>query len=210
MSSAKCTSRMFLLAFAVASLSSRANVTAEVKRMVLTPVNRYILDFSHSEGGGLPGGNFDNIAFNLDLHESKRSISLRRGERSKDIIASYDFADCTKGQESLLQKPLDQLAPGQAAWVDYIDIEMIPFRQEGVKWAGGVCFGYRNAGGSWHWHLATTPLTLDAATDRVRARIWVKEGNIDALKLVFDQSVPSQPIRLVTVATRPGELGQRK
>jgi hypothetical protein len=191
---------------AITCLYSHTNAAAEAgaepKVMKLTPVDRYVLDFSESEDGGVPGGNFDNFAFNLDLREPVRKISVRRGEQGKDVIASYDYADCTRGQESLLQKPLSELAAGNATWVDYVDIEMIPLLQKNVEWAGGVCYGYRNPSGAWHWHLAATPLTYDPATDRVRARIWVKEANIDALKLVFDYSVPRQSVRSVTLTTR--------
>lgn len=176
--------------------------STEQRVMTLTPVDQYVLDFSGSQDGGILAGNFDNFAFNLDLSEPVRTISVRRGGQGKEVIVSYDFADCTKGQESLLERPLGELDAGNATWVDYVDIEMIPHPQKDLKWAGGVCYGYRNPSGGWHWHLAATPLTYDAATDRVRARIWVKEANIDALKLVFDQSVPRQSVRTVTIATR--------
>jgi hypothetical protein len=197
-----------LIAFAtVATLQSRPSTaqdpSSNERVMKLTPVEKYVLDFSPSEGGGVPGGNFDNFAFNIDPRQPVRKISMRAGDRRPDVIATYDYADCTKGQESLLEQPVRELAAGSAAWVDYVEIEMIPLAQRELKWAGGVCYGYRNPDGKWHWHLATTPLTYDPATDRVRARLWVKQANIDALKLVFDYSVPRQSVSSVTVATRP-------
>src|SRR5258706_412904 len=138
--------RLIVALVAVACLYSRtiaaAEAGAEPKVMKLTPVDRYVFDFSGSEDGGVPGGNFENFAFALDLRDSVRKIAVRRGEQRKDVIASYDFADCTKGQESLLQRPLTELAAGKATWVDYIDIEMIPISQKDLRWTGGVCFGY--------------------------------------------------------------------
>lgn len=189
----------------VTYLYSRTNAAAEQdanpKVMKLTPIDQYVLDFSDSEYGGIPGGRFNNFAFNLDLREPARKIFVGRREQRKDVIASFDYADCTKGQEPALERPLGELAAGKATWVEYVDIEMIPHPQKDLKWSGGVCYGYRNPSGAWHWHLAATPLTYDAATDRVRARIWLKE-NINALKLVFDYSVPRQSVSIVTLATR--------
>jgi hypothetical protein len=179
---------------------------AEPKVMTLTPGKQLVFDFAGSPNGGVSAGNFNNFAFGLDLQQPIRKIAIRPGEQRKDVIATYDYADCTKGQERLLEAPLGELAGGSATWVDYVDIEMMPFPQKDLKWEGGVCYGYRNPQKVWHWHLTTTPLTYDAGTNRVRARIWVKEANIDALKLVFDASVPRQYVRTVTVTTQPTKL----
>jgi len=191
---------------AVACFSSRAQ-SAQARSSkadaVVASEKKYVLDFSGSQDHGVPGGTFQNFAFNLDLNEPMRKISVRRDEKRKDLVATYDYADCTRGQESLLEKPMSGLAPGNSAWVDYVDIEMIPPTQRDLKWTGGVCYGYRKSGGGWHWNLSSTPLTYDSATGRVRARIWVKEANIDALKLVFDYSVPRQSVRTVTITTLP-------
>ena len=185
-----------------------ASATSET--MVLTPGKKYVLDFSNSPDRGVPAGNMNNFAFNLDLGQPVRKISVKRGEQRKDVIATFDYSACSKGQEPLLEKPLRELAPGNAAWVDYVDIEMIPHQQRDLKWTGGVCYGYRKPSGTWHWNLVATPLTYDATTDRVRARIWVKEADVDALKLVFDNSVPRQSVRTVTVTTQPAEAKSGK
>ena len=97
------------------------------------------------------------------------------------------------------------LAPGTATFVDYVDIEMIPTKQEDLIWSGGVCYGFRTTTG-WHWNLTSTPLTYDARAKLVRGRIWVKQPDVDALKLVFDYSVPTQSVRSVTVTTQPVQL----
>jgi hypothetical protein len=164
---------------------------------------KYVMDFSGSQNHGVSGGNFNNFAFKLDLHQAETKMSVPYGDQHRpDLVATYDYADCTPGQEFILEKPLRDLAPGDAAWVDYVDVEMIPFPQRGLKWAGGVCYGYREPGGKWHWNLTATPLTYDKASDRVRAHISVQRGPIDALKLVFDYSVPRQSVSNVTFTTR--------
>jgi hypothetical protein len=48
-----------------------------------------------------------------------------------------------------------------------------------------------------------TPLTHDTAGDRVLARVWIKEANVDALKFVFSKTIPRHFVRTVTVATLP-------
>jgi hypothetical protein len=167
-------------------------------------ISSHVLDLSASENRGVAAGNFLNFAFPLHLHEPTTRITVRSGDqRLADLVATFDYADCTKGQEFLLERPLGSLGPGDAAWVDAVEIEMIPLPQKDVPWSGGVCYGYRTPGGRWSWNLASTPLTYDAATDRVRARLSVQRGPIDALKLVFDGAVPRQYVSRVTVTTRP-------
>jgi hypothetical protein len=58
----------------------------------------------------------------------------------------------------------------------------------------------------WHWNLASTPLTYDATTKMMRGRIWVKQPDVDALKIVFDYSVPTQSVRSVKATTQPVKL----
>jgi len=160
---------------------------------------KYVLDLSGSQDRGVPAGSFNNLAFSLDTRQAVRKVSVKRGEQRNDFIQSYDYADCTKGQEVLLQKPLSGLAPGTPTWLDYVDVEMLPLAQKGVTWKGGVCYGYRKSGGAWHWNLTSTPLTYDSIKGRFRARIWVKEPDVDALKLVFDYAIPPQFVSNVTI-----------
>lgn len=181
---------------------SAAQTKEEVsKTMQYAPVEKHVIDFSESEGLGVPGGGFENFAFRLDLGQRVRKIAYKAGIVRKDLVASYDFSACSPGQEGLLEKPLGDLAPGTAAWVDYLDIEMLPLAQRDIKWEGGVCYGYRKPSGTWYWYLAPTALVYDAESDRMRARLWVKEADIDAIKLVFDASVPRRPVSRVVVTT---------
>jgi len=173
--------------------------------MVLSPGKKLAFDFSSSPNGGVPAGTFDNFAFVLDLNRPEQKLLIKPGEQRQDVIATYDYADCSRYQESLLERTVSGLARGTAAFVDYVDIEMIPTKQKGLIWSGGVCYGFRTSTG-WHWNLTSTPLTYDAKANLVRGRIWVKQPDVDALKLVFDYSVPTQSVRSVTVTTQPVEL----
>jgi hypothetical protein len=149
-------------------------------------------------------GRFNNFAFRLDVQRPTRKLSVPPGhQQTPDLVASFDYADCTKGQESLLERSLQNLAAGDPAWVDYVDVTVVPSSQRGLNWTGGVCYGFREPGGRWQWDLTSTPLTYDTASDRYIARIPVRRGPIDALKLVFDYSVPSLFVSTVSVTTRP-------
>jgi hypothetical protein len=173
--------------------------------MVLSPGQKLVFDFSGSPYGGVPAGTFDNFAFTLDLNRPEQKLTVKSGQERKDVIATYDYADCSSNQESLLERTVGSLAPGTAAFVDYVDIEIIPTKQKDLTWTGGVCYGFRTTTG-WHWNLTSTPLTYDATAKLVRGRIWVKQPDVDALKLVFDYSVPTQSVRSVRVTTQPGQL----
>jgi hypothetical protein len=178
---------------------------AELPAMVLSPGNKLAFDFSKSPNGGVPAGTFNNFAFVLDLNRPEQKLIVKAGQQGKDVIATFDYADCNKYQESLLEGTVSDLAPGTATFVDYVDIEIIPTQQKDLLWSGGVCYGFRTTTG-WHWNLTSTPLTYDATAKLVRGRIWVKQPGVDALKLVFDYSVPTQSVRSVKVTTQPVEL----
>jgi hypothetical protein len=192
-----------------AALVIAAGVGAEAAdappTMVLSPGKKLAFDFSGSPNGGVPGGTFDNFAFVLDVNQPQKKLNVRSGEQRRDVTATYDYADCSKNQASVLERTVASLAPGTATFVDYVDIEMIPTRQKGLSWSGGVCYGFRTTSG-WHWDLTSTPLTYDATSKLMRGRIWVKQPDVDALKLVFDYSVPTQSVRSVAVTTQPLQL----
>jgi hypothetical protein len=177
--------------------------------MVLSPGKTLAFDFSNSPNGGVRAGTFDNFAFVLDLSRTGQKLTVKSGEQRKDVMATYDYADCSKNQESLLERTIGGLGPGTAAFVDYVDIEMIPIKQQDLIWSGGVCYGFRTTSG-WHWNLTSTPLTYDATAKLVRGRIWVKQPDVDALKLVFDYAVPTHAVRAVRVTTQPVQLNTVK
>jgi hypothetical protein len=168
-----------------------------------TQVKTYVVDFSDSAGGGAPAGRFNNLAFRFNLSRPNQKLAVKMGERRADVVATYDYADCSRGQEPLLEMPLRNLARGDTAWLDYIDVETNPPSQRDLTWSGGVCIGYRKPSGNWYWNIASVPLIYDRQADRYRARIFVKEPDIDAIKLVFDHSVPLQAIRTVKITTYP-------
>jgi len=174
---------------------------AQSPKMVLSPGKALEFDFSGSPNGGVPAGTFANFAFALDLNHSEQKFTVKSGQPSKDVIATYDYADCSAHQETLLERTVSGLGPGTPTFVDYVDIELIPTKQKDLRWSGGVCYGFRTDG-AWRWNLTPTPLTYDAATQLVIGRLWVKQPNVDALKLVFDYAVPSQMVRAVRVTTQ--------
>jgi hypothetical protein len=176
-----------------------AQANAATPTMVLSPGIKLTFDFSAFPNGGVPAGTFDNFAFVLDLNRPQQNLSV------KDVMATFDYADCSKNQESLLEGAVSGLSRGTATFVDYVDIEMIPTKQKNLTWSGGVCYGFRTTTG-WHWNLTSTPLTYDATAKLLRGRIWVKQPDVDALKLVFDYSVPTQSVRSVKVTTQPVQL----
>ena len=174
---------------------------AQSPTMVLSPGKPLAFDFSGSPNGGVPAGTFSNFAFALDLNRSEQKITVKSGQPTNDVIATYDYADCSRHQEKALEQSVRSLGAGTPTFVDYVDIEMIPTEQMDLAWRGGVCYGFRTAG-TWHWNLASTPLHYDDASKLVRARLWVKQPDVDALKLVFDYSVPTQMVRGVRVTTQ--------
>jgi hypothetical protein len=190
-----------LVSTALIVAASLCAADAQTPTMVLSPGKALAFDFSGSPNGGVPAGTFSNFAFALDLNRSEQKFTVTSGQPSRDVIATYDYADCSAHQETLLERTVSGLGPGTPTFVDYVDIELIPTQQKDLSWSGGVCYGFR-AGGAWHWNLTTTPLTYDAAAQLVRARLWVKQPNVDALKLVFDYAVPSQMVRAVRVTTQ--------
>lgn len=195
--------RGVLLGIAMATAAWPA--CAQTPTMVLSPGVELAFDFSGSPDGGVPGGNFNNLAFRLDVDQAQQALSVRSGEMRRDVTATYDYADCSANQEPLLERSAAMLARGTPAFVDYVDIEMLPFPQKDFSWSGGVCYGFRTSAG-WRWRLASIPLVYDADAKVMRARIWVKEPDVDALKLVFDYSVPRQPVRSVRVITQPTQI----
>ena len=169
---------------------------------VPSPGKKLALNFASSPNGGIPAGTFNNFGFSIDATRPVLDIAVRQDQPGRTVVASYDYADCSVGQESLLERPVRDLARGTPVWVDYVEIELIPHTQKDLKWSGGVCYGFRKDG-DWHWNLSSTPLVKEE--DRITARLWVKQGDVDALKLVFDYSVRVQSVRRVTVTTQPVE-----
>jgi hypothetical protein len=198
-----CHGAMWAAVMVVAALCAQAG--AEPPTMVLSPGKKLAFDFSNSPNGGVPAGTFDNFAFVLDPNRPEQKLTVKSGQQRRDVMATFDYADCNTNQESLLERTVSDLAPGTAAFVDYVDIEMIPTKQKNLIWSGGVCYGFRTTTG-WHWNLTSIPLTYDAKAHLVRGRIWVKQPDVDALKLVFDYSVPTQSVRSVKVTTQPVQV----
>lgn len=190
-----------LLLYGPAIAAQRPNEQAPVMRT--TPGTPFVLDFSGAPDGGVSAGSFNNIAFSLNLREPVRKLVIRRTERLPDVVPTNDYADCTPGQESLLESQVRDLPRGDAAFVDRIDVDVLRFPQKDLKVDASVCYGVRAAQGAWRWRLTKVPLTLDPVTNRLHAQLWVKEANVDAIKLVFDGGMPRHYLRSITVTTQP-------
>ena len=164
---------------------------------------RVVLDFSHADQGGVGIGNFNNVAFPIRFTRplEKERIPFGSVDRA-DLVATFDYATCSPGQEPLLEKPLANLGRGDAAWVDAVEIETLPHVQPDLPWQGGVCYGVRALDGTWSWYLATVPLEREG-DGRVHARLPIDRGPIDAIKLVFDARMPIHYAHSVTLFARP-------
>ena len=195
------TRRALAAACALTAAVCVATATAQPV-MVLSPGIKLAFDFSVSPNGGVSVGSFDNVAFVLDRNRPKRKLAVSTGQQRNDAIASFDYADCSTLHPALLERSIGCLAAGTPEFVDYVDIEFAPAMSSNPVSSGGVCYGFRTSTG-WQWRFATTPLTYDATRKRLRGRIWVKEPNVDALKLVFNYSLPRQTLRAVQVTTQP-------
>lgn len=203
-------SLIFSTAAAAAALHGVPLYSQGVEPVQRAPVRpAFVTQFPDKQPERVPVGNFDNVAFTISLKESSRSLSAERINDKSEVVASYDFADCSKGQERLLEKPLAKLKLGDAAWVDYVEIELVPNGPAVASQLGGVCYGTRGPEGKWRWTLTSTPLTFANDGKRVRGRLWIKDGPIDAIKLVFDHAMPRQHIDRVTVVAQPFEKRER-
>lgn len=197
--------RALLLAALLAScppLMAAQQPREQDRVMKATPGTPFVLDFSGAPDGGVSAGSFNNLAFSLNLRQPVRKVVIRRQERLPDVLPTHDYADCTPGQEPLLESQIRELPRGEPSFVDRIDVELLPFPQKGLTIDASLCYGVRAAQGAWHWRLEKVPLTLDAATNRLRGQWWVKEANVDAIKLVFDGAMPRHYLRSVTVTTQ--------
>lgn len=138
-------------------------------------------------------GQLNNVAFTVQPASPEAT----------QLLARFDYADCSKGQERLLAPSPAELKQGIPTWVDYVDVELAPLGQQEIRWSGGVCYGTRTSDGKWHWRLASVPLQMTEDRSAVRARVWIKEPGIDAVKLIFDNSVPRHELRRIRVVTFP-------
>jgi len=167
-------------------------------------ITDYVLDFTSSKAGGVLAGRFTHVAFNLDRSAHRRAFALEAltDQAVPGVVQSNDFASCDNRQAAtMLERTATTLEPGEASYIDHVDIEMLV--PKGTEWKGGVCFGTRSPAG-WKWSFKATAMSYEAASDRYRARIPVQQGPVDAFKIAFDEAtVPEQPITKITVAMRP-------
>jgi hypothetical protein len=169
---------------------------------------QYVLDFSKSDNGGLYLGRFVNVAFTVDLDRAIREYEFTgppMNHATPDLVQSNDLAGCSKQGKLALERAVRDLEAGHSAWVEHVDLEMIPGSSDEASFPPGVCFGYRQ-GGTWHWRFDIAPITYDASSDRLRARLLVDHGPIDAVKLVLDAEQGRMlPAVRISFSARPAE-----
>src|SRR6266436_5400595 len=82
------------------------------------PRPAFVKEFPDEVKERISVGNFDNVAFALNLQQQSRKVSSLSGTPKTELVATYDYADCSKGQERLLEQPLKELKRGDSTWVD--------------------------------------------------------------------------------------------
>lgn len=167
------------------------------------PEGQYLLDFTGSESGGLWLGGFLNVAFSIDLKQPTRKFTFSKldGQTGPGLISSYDYTGCAGKNTTLVEDAVKKLEDGESARVEIVEIEMLQNIQEEPT-LKGVCFGYREPGGAWHWNFDVTSWTYDPGTERYHAKIPIHQGPIDALKIVFDAS-PSHRVTTIAFDAQP-------
>ncbi len=209
-----------LLAAAVSALAAACTnkVTAADTSAVgsstgaATP-NTYVLDFTGTPGPvpGLFVGGLVNLAFTTDLDHPIREFAFKSDPNiatGEGAILSNDFtALCNQQTAAQLETHIQTLPAGTSTYVDHVDVEFLPLPGETPDTLKGdigtMCYGYREPAGAWHWIADETPSTYDASSDRVRARLDVRHGPLDAVKIVPKKGRAVSFISYVTAAN-PG------
>lgn len=186
------------LAIAVCGCSSGGAGSGIDSDATSSKEHRYVLDFASPQGGGAPAGSMMNVAFNLDLDTPLRFYPY--GERGPGFLSTFDFTGCQN--VVALEMFAKNLEPGDPAWVGHVDLEIVPVddSERDPSWTGGVCFGVRRLEHAWEWTSEEGALKYDAVTDRIRGRIPLETGPIDAVKLAFDMKQRHPMTRLVYTA----------
>ena len=109
---------------------------------------------------------------------------------------SYDYGMCEGA--GLIAPLLSQLPTVDEVGADHVDVEALPGLSEGAE--PGVCFGYRDPTGAWHFNFNQVRFTLDASTNRYRARVAVAQPSISAFKVMVASTAPVTVSRVVLTA----------
>ena len=149
-----------------------------------TGPSQYVFDFSGSPTKGIKVGNMVNLAVTFDHSQPVRRFILDPSDNLQmpGLVVSFDYGRCSGS--GLIEVSKDRLPGTDTVWADYVDVEVLPPVVEETQ--PGVCHGYREPSGAWHWTFQTTRLTRDAATNLYRARLSIKKGPLDAVKLLMN------------------------
>ena len=187
-----------------------------------SPTSDYVMDFSQLPNHGLHAGNMKTVLFSLNLEERVHVYDQPPllGDFvpvPPNVFSGYVLgADCDPGGLAGISNELHSHeipAPVDSAWVDHLDVEMIPDgiaipadgsdpRPAGLR-NDRVCFGYRTTTlGDWQWDLTPQAITWNPGEGTYRMRLMVQRGAIDGMEIVF--SIGNLfTVRKVVVATIP-------
>lgn len=190
--------------------SSDAAVTAD-----------YTMDFTQFPKGGLYSGNMYNVVFGLNLQQRVRlyDVPVAFGQIGmippNVAVAEVLGFFCQTGKEKQLESDLARPgnynpAAGDTAWIDHVDLDMIPDSIQDVPPDGkGVimCFGTRSEAGVWQWDLSPRLPAWNSNDKTFILRIPIQRGPVDAVEVVSSGGGGSGlhvRIRRIIVATVPG------
>lgn len=183
-----------------------------------TLTSDYVLDFTQLPDQGVMSGNMKTIVFSLNLHDRLtyygQAPPPSDGWTPPNLTTGYVLGvQCVPGGLANIlnqQKSMKLPAPGDAARLDYVDIEMTMPMFADYPTDGGdprivpeqdsVCFGYRSPSGDWQWDLSRHTLSWNPTDHTFHARLAMPHSLIDGLEIVFGVG-DSVRVRKVVVAT---------
>lgn len=167
------------------------------------PPGTFELDYSGiscSGFAGLRAGYHSNHAFSLILTEARRSF-VGCSEWPGLVQGYVFFSGCEADSIEELENTARKLAAGDAAWIGDLDLELTGPTFEAKA---GMCYGYRDPGGLWHWAFAPTKPVYDQAKQRFIVHFAVNQGPVDALMVASTPDVPrGLVVSRVTFTGRP-------
>ncbi len=173
-------------AFSLAGCGGKSNP------QVGQPRDRYVLDFTGNDGGGVPVRAWAHYAFTVQLDAMVRPYVFADPvhEVGDGFIGSDTaYVACDSAPESLdaLTSDSEAIGTGDAADVSAIRVELLPSAEDGSANDRKVCFGYRDLQGDWQWRLGVSEFHPETTTGHLVADLPAPDGRADALMILFSQ-----------------------
>lgn len=176
--------------------SSSSSVSASSSSGGMT--KEYLIDFTSSDQGGvLIGGNF-NLAFSLTEESTRVYTFMSAGgmQVKPGAMLTNDFTRCADPQ--LLEANIASLERMARANVDVVSVDLL-HAGGAVDLEGGLCFGYRTAGGGWTWQLMPTVWKYTSSTGNYHVDLMVRQPDVDAFKVISTSgTLPLTKIKYTT------------